>query len=98
MYSPRSVIMDSAVTAQLAFGGHSDPMTVSTEFKTYSWKVTGSPKSNRAGGWQLMKTLLYQAGKKSLVGLFQSDARDYGRRCLIAFLTIAAPRIQKDRT
>ena len=33
--------MDSAVTAQLGFGGHSDPVTLSTEFKKYGWQVTG---------------------------------------------------------
>ena len=41
--------MDSAVTAQLGFGGHSDPVTLSTEFKKYGWQVTGSPKSSRGG-------------------------------------------------
>ena len=59
---PRRVIMDSAVTAQLGFGGHSDPVTLSTAFKKYGWQVTGSPKSSRAVGWQVMKSLLYQAG------------------------------------
>ena len=30
---PKRVIMDSAVTAQLGFGGYADPVTLSTEFK-----------------------------------------------------------------
>ena len=68
----RRVIMDSAVTAQLGFGGHSDPVTLSTEFKKYGWQVTGSPKSSRAVGWQLMKSLLWQAGSDE-PGLFISE-------------------------
>ena len=68
----RRVIMDSAVTAQLGFGGHSDPVTLSSEFKKYGWQVTGSPKSSRAVGWQLMKSLLYQAGSEE-PGLFISE-------------------------
>ena len=70
--SPRRVIMDSAVTAQLGFGGASDPVTLSTEFKKYGWQVTGSPKSSRAVGWQLMKSLLWQAGSDQ-PGLFISE-------------------------
>ena len=68
----RRVIMDSAVTAQLGFGGHSDPVTLSTEFKKYGWQVTGSPKSSRAVGWQLMKSLLWQAGSDQ-PGLFITE-------------------------
>ena len=68
----RRVIMDSANTAQLGFGGHSDPVTLKTEFKIYGWQVTGSPKSNRAVGWQLMKSLLWQAGSEE-PGLFISE-------------------------
>ena len=68
----RRVIMDSAVTAQLGFGGASDPVTLSTEFKKYGWQVTGSPKSSRAVGWQLMKSLLYQAGSEE-PGLYISE-------------------------
>ena len=64
--------MDSAVTAQLGFGGHSDPVTLSTEFKKYGWQITGSPKSSRAVGWQLMKSLLWQAGSDQ-PGLFISE-------------------------
>ena len=72
----RRVIMDSAVTAQLGFlGGASDPVTLSTEFKKYGWQVTGSPKSSRAVGWQLMKSLFYQAGSNE-PGLFISDRRE----------------------
>ena len=70
--APRRVIMDSAVTAQLGFGDHSDPVTLSTEFKKYGWQVTGSPKSSRAVGWQLMKSLLWQAGSDQ-PGLFISE-------------------------
>ena len=70
--SPRRTIMDSAVTAQLGFGGYSDPVTLSTEFKKYGWQVTGSPKSSRAVGWQLMKSLLWQAGSE-MPGLFISE-------------------------
>ena len=64
--------MDSAVTAQLGFGGHSDPVTLSTEFKKYGRQVTGSPKSSHAVGWQLMKSLLWQAGSEE-PGLFISE-------------------------
>ena len=70
--SPRRTIMDSAVTAQLGFGGHSDPVTLSSEFKKYGWQVTGSPKSSRAVGWQMMKSLLWQAGSDQ-PGLFISE-------------------------
>ena len=90
---PRRVIMDSAVTAQLGFGGHSDPVTLSTEFKKYGWQVTGSPKSSRAVGWQLMKSLLGKQAVRSLVCISQSDARAYWRRCLIASVMIATLRI-----
>lgn len=68
----KRTIMDSAVTAQLGFGGYSDPVTLSSEFKKYGWHVTGSPKSSRAVGWQLMKSLLYQAGSDQ-PGLFISE-------------------------
>ena len=68
----RRVIMDSAVTAQLGFGGASDPVTLSTEFKKYGWEVTVSPKSSRAVGWQLMKSLLYQASSDE-PGLYISE-------------------------
>jgi hypothetical protein len=68
----RRVIMDSAVTAQLGFGGWSDPVTLSSEFKKYGWEVTGSPKSSRAVGWQLIKSLLYQAGSEQ-PGLYISE-------------------------
>ncbi|QNJ03724.1 hypothetical protein SynPROSU1_02128 [Synechococcus sp. PROS-U-1] len=68
----KRVIMDSAVTAQLGFGGYSDPVTLSTEFKKYGWLVTGSPKSSRAVGWQLMKSLLFQAGTEQ-PGLYISE-------------------------
>ena len=54
------------------FGGASDPVTLSTEFKKYGWEVTGSPKSSRAVGWQLMKSLLYQAGSDE-PGLYISE-------------------------
>ena len=70
--STRRVVMDSAVTAQLGFGGYSDPVTMSSEFKKYGWAVTGSPKSSRAVGWQLMKSLLWQAGSDQ-PGLFISE-------------------------
>ena len=50
-------------------------MTLSTEFKKYGWQVTGSPKSSRAVGWQLMKSLLYQAGINE-PGLFISERRE----------------------
>ena len=68
----RRVIMDSAVTAQLGFGGYADPVTLSTEFRKYGWEVTGSPKSSRAVGWQLIKSLLWQAGSEE-PGLFISE-------------------------
>ena len=68
----RRVVMDSAVTAQLGFGGYTDPVTLSSEFKKYGWEVTGSPKSSRALGWQLMKSLLWQAGSDE-PGLFISE-------------------------
>ena len=68
----RRVVMDSAVTAQLGFGGYTDPVTLSSEFKKYGWEVTGSPKSSRAVGWQLMKSLLWQAGSDE-PGLFISE-------------------------
>ena len=45
--SPRRKIMDSAVTTQLGFGRHSDPVTLSSEFKKYGRQVTGSPKRHR---------------------------------------------------
>ena len=64
--------MDSAVTAQLGFGGYKDPVTLSSEFKKYGWEVTGSPKSSRAVGWQLMKSLFWQAGSDE-PGLFISE-------------------------
>ena len=67
--------MDSAVTAQLGFGGYSDPVTLSTEFKKDGWQVTGSPQSSRAVGWQLMKSLLWQAGSDQ-PGLFISEQRE----------------------
>ena len=46
----KRTIMDSAVTAQLGFGGYKDPVTLSSVFKKYGWEVTGSPKSIRAVG------------------------------------------------
>ncbi len=70
--SKRRTVMDSAVTAQLGFGGYKDPVTLSSEFKKYGWEVTGSPKSSRAVGWQLMKSLLWQAGSDE-PGLFISE-------------------------
>ena len=69
----KRTIMDSAVTAQLGFGGYGDPVTLSSEFKRHGWEVTGSPKSSRAVGWQLMKSLLYQAGRENEPGLFISE-------------------------
>ena len=68
----KRTIMDSAVTAQLGFGGYKDPVTLSSEFKKYGWEVTGSPKSSRAVGWQMMKSLLWQAGSDQ-PGLFISE-------------------------
>ena len=68
----KRVIMDSAVTAQLGFGGYADPVTLSTEFKKYGWDVTGSPKSSRAVGWQMIKSLLYHAGSEE-AGLYISE-------------------------
>jgi len=59
--------MDSAVTAQLGFGGHSDPVTQSTEFKKYGWQVTGSPKSSRAE-----QRLTAKVGQTALKPLQQS--------------------------
>ena len=69
---PRRTIVDSAVTAQLGFGGYSDSVTLCTELEEYGWKMTGSPKSIRAFGWQLMKSLLWQAGSDQ-PGLFISE-------------------------
>ena len=69
---PRRTIVDSAVTAQLGFGGYSDPVTLSIELEEYGWKVTGSPKSSRAFDWQLMKSLLWQGGSDQS-GLFISE-------------------------
>ena len=69
---PHGTIIDSAVRAQLGFGGYSDPVTLSTEFKKYGWQVTGSPKSSHAVGWQLIKSLLGQAGSE-MPGLFISE-------------------------
>jgi hypothetical protein len=71
--APRRVIMDSAVTAQLGFGGWDDPVTLSSEFKRWGWNVTGSPKSSRAVGWQFMKQLLYGADREG-PGLYISEA------------------------
>ena len=68
----KRTIMDSAVTAQLGFGGYGDPVTLSSEFKKYGWHVTGSPKSSRAVGWQMIKSLLYHAGSEE-PGLFISE-------------------------
>jgi hypothetical protein len=69
----RRVIMDSAVTAQLGFGGWDDPVTLSSEFSRWGWNVTGSPKSSRAVGWQFMKQLLYGADTGE-PGLYISEA------------------------
>jgi len=91
----KRTIMDSAVTAQLGFGGYKDPVTLSSEFKKYGWEVTGSPKSSRAVGWQMMKSLLWQAGSDQ-PGLFISERceRVYGsQHCLIASVTIRTRRI-----
>ena len=68
----KRVIMDSAVTASLGFGGYADPVTMSSEFSKYGWSVTGSPKSSRAVGWQLIKSLLYHAGSEE-AGLYISE-------------------------
>ena len=48
-------------SAQFDLSGHCDPVTLSTEFKKYGWDITGRPKSSRAVGGQLMKSLLWQA-------------------------------------
>ena len=68
----RRVVMDAAVTAQLGYGTYKDPITLSTEFKKYGWAVTGSPKGSRAVGWELIRTLLYQAGTEE-PGLYISE-------------------------
>lgn len=68
----RRTIMDSAVCAQLGIGSYSGPVTLASEFERYGWHITGSPKSSRAVGWQLFKSLLWQAGSDE-PGLFISE-------------------------
>lgn len=70
--SHKRTIMDSAVCAQLGIGSYSGPVTLASEFEKYGWKVTGSPKSSRAVGWQLMKSLLWGAGSEA-PGLFITE-------------------------
>ena len=70
----RCTIMDSAVTAQLGFTAEkwSAPVTLANDFERYGLKVTGSPKSSRAVGWQLMKRLLNGADRGE-PGLYISE-------------------------
>ena len=70
----RRTIMDAAVTAQLGFTSErwDAPVTLANEFEKFGMKVTGSPKTSRAIGWQLMKRLLHGAGRGE-PGLFISE-------------------------
>ena len=59
-----------------AIGIYSDkwdaPVTLANDFEKFGLKVTGSPKTSRAVGWQLMKRLLNGADRGE-PGLFISE-------------------------
>ena len=51
------------------------PVMLSSEFKEYGWEVTGPPKSSRAVEWQMMKSLLWHAGRGLLVAMMAHTAK-----------------------
>ena len=48
-----------------SFGGQSDPITVSTEFKRYGWKVTGSTKKQSCRGMAADENVVVSGRKKA---------------------------------
>ena len=68
----RRVVVDSAVCAKLGYGGWDGPVSLSDEFERYGLKVSPSPKSSRAAGWQFMKQMLFNCGKGE-PGLYISE-------------------------